>query len=103
MARTGKHPPIFNVPPVVTAILAVTVAIHLFRMVLSDATDWSVFGQFALVPRRDLQDFPDALLPLVGHAFLHADWTHLLINCGFLLAFGGAIGRLMPAPRLLLF
>ena len=63
-------------------------------MVLSDATDWSVFGQFALVPRRDLQDFPDALLPLVGHAFLHADWTHLLINCGFLLAFGGAIGTL---------
>jgi membrane associated rhomboid family serine protease len=42
------------------------------------------------------------LLPLFGHALLHAGVLHLLANLVFLRLFGGAIERLAGARRLLL-
>jgi membrane associated rhomboid family serine protease len=30
---------------------------------------------------------------LIGHAFLHFDWLHLILNVGFLLAFGSVVER----------
>ena len=32
-------------------------------------------------------------LTLVTYAFLHFDWLHLLVNVGFLLAFGSVVER----------
>ena len=36
---------------------------------------------------------------LIGHAFLHFDLMHVLLNCGFLLAFGSACERILGVRR----
>lgn len=41
----------------------------------------------------DQADLFFVLLPLLGHAFLHFDWLHLVLNVGFLLAFGSVVER----------
>lgn len=38
----------------------------------------------------------------IGHAFMHSDWVHLLVNCGFLLAFGTPIARQVPIASFLI-
>jgi len=102
--------PIFNVPAVVTVLLAVLVAIHLGRSFLDPATgEWLVLA-LAFVPDRyfgHASQWPGGIVsawtsPLT-HMLVHGDWTHLALNAASLLAFGGIVARRIPALRLLLF
>ncbi len=102
--------PIFNVPGVVVALLAVMVAVHLGRQTLSEASDdWLVLA-LALIPAR----YDGAMMGLPGqalaawtspltHMFVHGDITHLILNGASLLAFGGVMARRLPTLRFLLF
>lgn len=40
---------------------------------------------------------------LITYAFVHADWTHLLVNAVWLLAFGSAVARRFAPVRFMLF
>ncbi len=40
---------------------------------------------------------------LLTYAFAHGDWTHLAINCAWLLAFGSVVARRFGAGRFVLF
>jgi membrane associated rhomboid family serine protease len=97
--------PAFNVPAVVLGLIALLAALHGARVLLPPAEDANVIDTFALIPARLLSPVPlwDKLMPFVTYMGLHGDWTHVGINCLWLLAFGPVVARRFGAPVFLLF
>lgn len=105
--------PIFNVPPVITALLAVLVLIHGVRdYALSDAADAEVLKLFAFVPLSETLaasrgtwsgGYVTQPWTFVTYAFLHGDWVHLIVNGVWLLAFGTPVARRFGTARFLVF
>jgi membrane associated rhomboid family serine protease len=106
--------PIFNVPPVVVAVLTALVVVHAGRLwLLSDDLDRVVVWTLAFVPARyEASVLTDGLLPggwgadvwtFVTYALIHADLTHLGVNAIWLLAFASPVARRFGAARFLLF
>jgi membrane associated rhomboid family serine protease len=106
--------PIFNVPGIVTALIALLLAIHGLReWVLSDNADEQLLWLFAFAPvRYNAAILGTGVLPggygadvwtFVSYAFLHGSWTHVGLNTVWLLAFGTPIARRFGAVRFLLF
>ena len=105
--------PIFNVPPVVIATVAVLVLVHALRMlVLTDDQDLQFLLTFAFIPARYGSDAAAAGLPggfgaelwtFFTYAFLHADLLHLGMNLAWLLPFATALARRFGAWRYVLF
>jgi membrane associated rhomboid family serine protease len=100
--------PVFNAPRVVLAAIAALCAVHLIREFwLSDASDQTLLLATAFIPAR----YAGAALPggdiakatsFLTHALLHGDFTHLAVNCGWLLAFGAIVARRIDGLRFLL-
>ncbi len=112
--RSGFAEPIFNVPPVVVATVAVLVAVHLGRtFILTDEQDVSFLLTFAFIPARYGTDvassgaFPGGfgadLWTFFSYAFIHADLTHLGLNLAWLVPFGTALARRFGAWRYIVF
>lgn len=106
--------PMFNVPPVVIATVAVLVGVHAFRMfALSEAEDTRFLLTFAFIPARYSTDpllqgsFPGGfgadLWTFFTYAFLHADLLHIGLNLAWLIPFGTALARRFGAWRYTLF
>jgi membrane associated rhomboid family serine protease len=103
--------PIFNVPPAVTATVAILVGVHLFRMfALTPAQDLQFVLTFAFIPARygePLGSFPGGfgaeLWTFFSYAFLHADLLHIGLNLAWLIPFGTALARRFGAWRYGLF
>ena len=109
-----RREPIFNVPTVVVATLAVLVFVHVVRMwALTPEQDDQIFRWFAFVPARYNAliasgfDLPNGLAVDVWtfftYALIHGDWTHLGLNGVWLLAFGTPIARRFGTVRYLAF
>jgi membrane associated rhomboid family serine protease len=102
--------PIFNVPGPVLAVLAVLLAVHAGRTLLSPEDDAHLVYALAFIPAR-YQGFASQLpggeaakyTSLVTHLFVHGDWTHLAFNGAWLLAFGGAVAQRVGALRFFAF
>ncbi len=98
---TAPKQPIFNAPPGALFICGALVLCHVLFVVASPAWQETALRTFAFIPARFLAHLADGgpplsvlnFVPLVGHAFLHADVQHLLLNAGLLLAFGSAVER----------
>lgn len=112
MAKSSE--PIFNVPAVVLAMLAVLVAIHVIRVyVLTPDENLQFLLLFAFIPARyDVNLLLDGTVPggigaqiwtFVTYAFIHADITHLAMNAVWFVPFGSAVARRFGALRFLLF
>jgi membrane associated rhomboid family serine protease len=106
--------PIFNIPAVIVAVLAVLVGIHALRsFVLDPEQDLEVLLLFAFIPARyDTALLLDGALPggwaaqiwtFVTYAFLHADIAHLGMNSLWFVAFGSAVARRFGTARFLMF
>ena len=104
--------PIFNVPKVVTAMLAVLVLVHVVReLVLSPEQDLDFLLMFAFLPARYdptlLSAGPGGLAAdvwtFVTYALIHGVVTHLAINGVWLLAFGTPLARRFGSLRFLAF
>jgi len=105
--------PVFNVPPVVIATMAVLALVHAFRLLaLTDAEDMQFLLTFAFIPARYdthtvLEAFPGGfgadLWTFFTYAFLHADLLHIGLNLAWLLPFGSALARRFGARRYALF
>lgn len=106
--------PIFNIPAVIVATLAVFAGVHALRsFVLSPEADREVLLLFAFIPARYdtglLIDggwpggFAAQIWTFVSYAFLHADLMHLGMNSAWFLPFGSAVARRFGAARFLLF
>ena len=96
--RTPSEP-IFNVPTVVTATIAVLVLVHAMRTwVLTPEQDIQLLLLFSFIPARyDATVLAQGAVPgglgaeiwsFVTYALIHGDWTHLGLNSVWLLAFG---------------
>jgi membrane associated rhomboid family serine protease len=109
-----KREPLFNIPPVVTVLLAVLAIIHVVRIYfLTTDQDIEVLLTFAFIPvRYDTSVVLGGTLPggfgaevwtFVTYSLLHASWTHLIVNAIWLLPFGSAVARRFGTTRFLLF
>src|SRR3954452_14790014 len=110
--RTSE--PIFNVPTVVTATIAVLVLIHALRTwVLTPEQDIQLLLLFSFIPARyDPAVLAQGAVPgglgaqiwtFVTYALIHGDWLHLGLNAVWLLAFGTPVARRFGAARFLAF
>src|SRR3990167_2800872 len=110
----SRRQPIFNLPPVIVACVAVLTGIHLARVGLLDAeADFELLLRFAFIPLRVIE--PETIgeaIPggpwaawwsFVTYALFHADWAHLLFNGLWLAAFGAPLAWRFGATRFLLF
>jgi len=95
----GRQPAIL-LPGVVTALLGLMLAVHLARaFVLNEQGDEQLHVWLAFIPARAAPGFllEGGWIPLLWtpftHAFLHAGWEHLLINCAWLAIFGTPVAR----------
>ncbi len=106
--------PMFNVPPVVVAVLIVLCAVHGVReWLLPEDMDRLLVWSLAFVPGRyDSSALTDGLIPggrgagiwsFVSYTLIHADWTHVGVNAIWLLAFGSPVARRFGAMRFLVF
>ena len=108
LERPEKRPPIFNLPPVLTASLALLIVIYLVQSLLlsADALDW-LFFTFGFVPGRYVtplsQQGWEWLWTPVTYSLLHASIQHILFNGLWLMAFGAPVARRIGALRYILF
>ncbi len=101
-----KRQPIFNAPPATLGTCGALILCQVLYWLAAPSWQIAALAAIAYQPTAFLAQFdgtgigPTLLdsLPLVGHAFLHADFMHLLLNAGFLLAFGSAVERCL-GPR----
>jgi membrane associated rhomboid family serine protease len=109
-----KREPLFNIPPVVVAVLALLALIHAVRtLLLSDDQDIEFLLTFAFIPARyDTSVMLGGALPggfgaevwsFVTYSLIHADWTHFGVNAVWLLPFGSAVARRFGVPRFIAF
>lgn len=109
-----KREPLFNVPTVIVAVLAVLALIHVVRTyVLTDDQDTLLIYLFAFIPARydstmlaggDLPGgFGADIWTFVTYSLIHADWVHLGVNAVWLLPFGSAVARRFGSVRFLAF
>jgi len=102
--------PIFNVPSVVLALLALFFAVHIVRSLLPlEQEEWWT-AALAFIPARCCglaADLPGGkvatVTSYVTHLFVHGDLTHLMINSAWLLAFGTPVARRIDRWRFLAF
>lgn len=105
--RQPAREPMFNLPPVVMALIAICVGVHLVRMwLLSTQQDYGVILRFAFWPLRYSGGYmldAYAFLAPVTYSFLHGGLAHLGINMIWLAAFGSPLASRIGALRFLLF
>jgi membrane associated rhomboid family serine protease len=101
----------FNVPPVVLALVALMALIHLgmaFGLTVAETNDLLRYVAFS--PLRYMSDIPDSILPnglgpriwtFVSYAFVHLNLNHLIFNLLWLVAFGSPVARRFGALRFL--
>jgi membrane associated rhomboid family serine protease len=104
-------PPALNLSPVTGWLLALNVAVHLVRLAMPAELERTLVlhagfaPSYFLLPGYGLY-LPEAVWPWLtplSYAFLHGDFMHLVVNMGFLLAFGTAVERRLGGRRFLLF
>ncbi len=99
----------FNVPPAVTATLAVFAVVHAVReLVLSPPADIEFLPLFAFIPARydgTVLAYPGGLAAdvwtFVTYSLIHGNLFHLGLNAVWLLPFGSAVARRFGTMRYL--
>jgi membrane associated rhomboid family serine protease len=109
-----QREPLFNVPPVVSALVAAFVIVHLARLLLlTPEQNEYILALFAFIPAR----YDNALLfgevlpggvgaefwTFVTYSLFHANWFHLGVNLVWFLPFGSAVARRFGPERFLAF
>jgi len=107
-----QREPVFNVPGVILALIGSFFLIHIVREELLSDIDRTYFDlMFAFIPARyDSAAVLGDVLPggflaeiwtFFTYAFIHGNWTHLIVNCIWLLPFGSAVARRFGTSRFL--
>ena len=109
-----QREPLFNIPAVIVAILAVLALVHGVRewLLTQDQDIWLVYA-FGFVPARyDASvlvnggwpgGFGAEIWTFVTYSLLHGSWTHFGVNAIWLAAFGSPVARRFGAARFLAF
>jgi membrane associated rhomboid family serine protease len=103
----GSSERAINLPPAILWLIAINVAVHLLRQLLSDSIDQQLVLELGLVPMAYTGDPGGDLLSLVAspvtYQFLHGGWAHLGVNMLSLAAFGAPVERLLGGRRFVAF
>jgi len=99
-----KGEPLFNLPPIVVAILALTVGVHVcLSYFLVDEARFALIWHLSFVPALFAADFSfTSLLSVVSYSFLHGSWLHLSFNMIWFVIFGAPLANRIGAGRFLL-
>lgn len=108
-----RREPVFNLPPVITVLTAILVAVHVARQFVSQEADLKILLWSAFLPAR-YSDVPvlNGLMPgglaadiwtFFSYALLHGDALHLAVNLIWFLAFGSAVAWRFGAVRFIAF
>ncbi len=107
MVAPRPREPMFNLPSIIIAIVAVCVGVHVLSFeFLSETAYIGVLENFAFIPARYSGEYPFTLAWVVtpfSYAFLHGGYPHLLINMIWLAAFGSPLANRIGNARFLLF
>jgi membrane associated rhomboid family serine protease len=113
LSQPRTREPIFNVPGVILAMLAILALVHGARILLPDDTDDWMTLALAFIPARYgavpgvLAQLPGGLASAVlspfTHMLVHADFTHLGLNSAWLLVFGAIVARRLGKTRFVVF
>src|SRR4051812_40574707 len=101
--------PFLRAPVSVLSLIAAIVVAHIARMLATTAVSERMVAEYAFIPLRyspralDPGSWLDRAIPFVSYMFVHADVTHLAINCLWLLAFGAIVARRFGPWLFLLF
>lgn len=96
--------PLLRVPAATIGLLVVLIAAHIARILAPAERSAIILADYALIPARysktylaanglDPGTLWDRAVPFVSYIFLHANFTHLAINCIWLLPFGAITAR----------
>jgi membrane associated rhomboid family serine protease len=91
--------PLLKAPPAVILTIALLIAAHMARILAPAMMSDEIIDNYAFIPLRyapnalEPGSLLDRAVPFVSYMFVHADWTHLAINCFWLLAFGSIVAR----------
>jgi len=102
-----RREPVFNMPPVVLAVIGICVVVHLIRFYwLTDDQDFSLLIRTAFIPIRysgqfDVDIF--AFTSTVSYSLLHGSVAHLAINMVWLAAFGTPLANRLGVLKFCLF
>lgn len=100
--------PVFNAPRVVLGVVGLTALVFIATQYASQDIANLLFAHLVLLPLRFLSaenlayDWTATILSPLGHALLHANWMHLIVNMGLLLGFGTALTRRAGAAGFLM-
>ena len=91
--RQIHHEPIFNISdPAPFIVAGIILMCHLGFVIAPDAFKQTFYAANVLAARDGnvfLSGRPIGNIPtLITHTLLHGDWTHVLLNAGFIVAFG---------------
>ncbi|MEM1365728.1 MAG: rhomboid family intramembrane serine protease [Pseudomonadota bacterium] len=99
--------PLLMIPTAMIWLVAALGLIHVVRLNVSTDLYYQSVAKFAFLPARfvlpqssEYVDWTIWLTP-VSHAFLHADWTHLAVNCFWMVAFATPVLRRLGTARFL--
>lgn len=110
--RRSSRQPLLNAPPIVLGLIAALVVCHLIRIALPGGLPDLVLLRYSFIPARYAAAIangaaqggvPALIVPLFAYMLLHADFTHLAVNCLWLLVFGPVVARRLKTPRFLVF
>lgn len=107
---TPERQPALNIPPVITALVALLILIHVARMyLLTPQQDFELILQFSFIPAYFTYPLEQVPFPasrywsFMSYAFLHGDWTHVFVNLLWMVAFGSVVAKRFGASRFLAF
>src|SRR5271165_106731 len=96
--------PVLRVPAAALGLLVVLIAAHVARVMAPDIAQRAIIANYAFWPARyshaflaahgnQSQTLWERAIPFVSYIFLHGNFTHLAINCIWLLPFGAITAR----------
>ena len=102
--EASRRQPFLRAPPAVVWLVLFLLCAHAARVVFFAGAETSWFFEYGLVPARYSHSYLvshgvnpgnilDRALPFVTYMFLHANFTHVVANSVWLLAFGPVVAR----------
>jgi membrane associated rhomboid family serine protease len=109
-----ERQPFLRVPAVTAGLILVLIVAHVARTMVPPALSNTIIVEYALFPARyshayltahglDPGSLWDRAIPFFSYTFLHGNYTHLFVNCVWLLPFGTITARRFGAATFLLF
>lgn len=102
-----RREPVFNMPRVVVAFIALCVGVYLAQAyLLNDDQNWWLLIHAAFIPIRYSGEFTLDLYAFttpVTYSLLHGSMAHLVVNMIWLAAFGSPLANRIGALRFILF